>query len=45
MQIKIYTIPMPGGESLTEDMNMFLRTKKVLEVSEHVVSSERGAHW
>ena len=45
MQIKIYTIPMPGGEALTEDMNVFLRSKKVLEVSEHVVSSERGAHW
>ena len=36
---------MPGGEALTEDMNIFLRSKKVLEVSEHVVSSERGAHW
>lgn len=36
---------MPGGEALTEDMNIFLRSKKVLEVSEHVVSNERGAHW
>jgi superfamily II DNA helicase RecQ len=45
MQIKIYTIPIPGGESLTEDMNVFLRSKKVLEVIEHVVSNERGAHW
>ena len=45
MQIKIYTIPLPGGEALTEDMNVFLRSKKVLEMTEHVVSSERGAHW
>ncbi len=44
MQIKIYTIPMPGGEALTEDMNLFLRSKKVLDMTEHILNSERGAH-
>ena len=45
MQVKIFTIPIPGGEALTEDMNVFLRAKKVLEVTDHVVSTERSAHW
>lgn len=45
MQIKIYAIPLPGGETQTEEMNLFLRSKKVLEVSEQVVSNERGAYW
>ncbi|MBX2890942.1 MAG: HRDC domain-containing protein [Saprospiraceae bacterium] len=41
MQIKLFTIPIPGGEALTEDMNVFLRSQKVLEVTEQVV----GNHW
>lgn len=41
MQIRIFTIPIPGGEALTEEMNVFLRSKKVLEVTEQVV----GNHW
>jgi superfamily II DNA helicase RecQ len=45
MQIKIYTIPIPGGESLTEDMNVFLRSKKILQVTDNVVSNDLGAHW
>ena len=45
MQVKIFTIPIPGGEALTEDMNVFLRAKKVLEVTDHLVSTKRSAHW
>ena len=45
MQIKIYTIPIPGGEALTEEMNLFLRTKKVLDMTEHIVNHERSTHW
>jgi hypothetical protein len=32
MQIKMYSIPVMGGELLMEEMNVFLRTQKVLEV-------------
>lgn len=41
MQIKLFTIPVPGGEALTEDMNVFLRSRKILEVTEQIV----GNHW
>ncbi len=41
MQIKIFTIPVPGGEALMDDMNVFLRSKKVLEVTEQII----GNHW
>lgn len=45
MQIKIYTIPIPGGEALTEDMNVFLRSKKILQMENELVSTPQGAHW
>ncbi len=46
MQIRIFTIPVLGGEPLTEEMNVFLRSKKVLRVEEHLVGSEPdGACW
>lgn len=41
MQVKLFTIPIPGGEALTEDMNVFLRSRKVLEMTEQIV----GNHW
>jgi len=28
MQIKIFTIPIIGGEKMNEEMNVFLRSKK-----------------
>lgn len=46
MQIKIFTIPVMGGEMLTEEMNVFLRSKKVLQVKELLVNSEtEGVFW
>ncbi|MBL7792550.1 MAG: HRDC domain-containing protein [Saprospiraceae bacterium] len=45
MQIKLFTIPIYGGEAITEDMNAFLRSKKVLQTEQHLVSNERGACW
>lgn len=36
---------MPGGEALTEEMNVFLRSKKVLQVESHLVSNAQGAFW
>ncbi|MCB9267772.1 MAG: HRDC domain-containing protein [Lewinellaceae bacterium] len=45
MQIKIFNIPILGGEQLNEEMNRFLRSKKILQVQNHVVNSEQGAFW
>jgi superfamily II DNA helicase RecQ len=45
MQIKIYAIPIPGGDATNEEMNKFLRSKQVLQVDQHVVSNEHGNYW
>lgn len=46
MQIKIFTIPLLGGEMLIEEMNVFLRSKKILQVREHLSSQAgEGTFW
>jgi len=45
MQIKIFSIPIPGGEALNEEMNLFLRSKKVLHVDSRLVNHAQGAFW
>ena len=46
MQIKIFTIPVMGGEMLIEEMNVFLRSKKVLNLKEHLVNHDaEGVFW
>ena len=30
MQIKIFNIPIPDGEAMTEEMNAFLRANRIL---------------
>lgn len=46
MQIRIFTIPILGGEMLCAEMNVFLRSKKVLQVKEHLVNNEaEGVFW
>ena len=31
MQVKFFTIPIVGGEKISEELNVFLRSNKVLE--------------
>ncbi|MEI7582564.1 HRDC domain-containing protein [Runella sp.] len=45
MQIKIYAIPVMGGEKLMEEMNTFLRTKKILQVEKQFYSTAQAAAW
>lgn len=45
MQIKIFNVPIPGSEEMNEEMNTFLRSKKVLSVEQQVVQSANGAFW
>jgi len=46
MQIRRFTIPIHGGELLSEEMNVFLRSKKILHVREHLVNHDtEGVHW
>ena len=45
MQIKIFNIPIPGGEEINEEMNKFLRSKKVLQTESQLVNNASGAFW
>lgn len=45
MQLKIFTIPIIGGESQNEEMNVFLRSKKILETEKVFHSTTTGACW
>ena len=45
MQIKLFTIPISDPGTGNEELNRFLRAHKILEVENHLISSERGAFW
>ena len=45
MQIKLFTIPVGDNGSALQEMNVFLRGHKILEVENELVSNENGAYW
>ena len=46
MQIKIISVPAIGGEAMNEELNAFLRSKKVIEVTQQLASGSGGsAYW
>ncbi len=45
MQIKIFPIPIPGGEQMNEEMNQFMRSKRVLQTENQFVSNPSGTFW
>lgn len=45
MQIKVFTIPVLGGERANEELNTFLRSKRVLQEEHRLVESEGGPLW
>lgn len=46
MQIRTFSIPIQGGEQHTEELNRFLRSKKILRVREFFVNNEaEGVFW
>jgi Superfamily II DNA helicase len=45
MQLKFFSIQAPGGEHTAEEMNLFLRSKKILSVERHLSVTERGTYW
>lgn len=45
MQFKFFSIQAPGGEHVTEELNIFLRSKKVLSVERRLVTTEGGTFW
>lgn len=45
MQIKIFTVPLFGGEEATEEMNKFLRGNKVIDITKSMVHQGDVAYW
>ena len=45
MQIKIFSIPILDGEVINDEMNAFLRSKKVLHVANHLTGDGLDAYW
>lgn len=45
MQIRIFTIPIVGGESIQEELNLFLRSKKILQVENQLDNDGGGLYW
>ncbi len=43
MQIKVFTIPVIDQEGVMEEMNTFLRSKKVLQVTQKLLGRKPGA--
>lgn len=44
MQIKLFTMPVFGGEQVEEELNKFLRSHRVLQLERHYVA-EQGGYW
>jgi superfamily II DNA helicase RecQ len=45
MQIKLFTIPVGDSGGALQEMNVFLRSNKILEIQDRFVSNEHGAYW
>lgn len=45
MQIKFFAVPVVDGEKLAEELNAFLRSKKILQVERMMVNNAQGAYW
>jgi len=45
MLVRIFSIPIVGGERLVEDMNAFLRSKRVLHMEHSLVKFKKEAFW
>jgi superfamily II DNA helicase RecQ len=45
MQVRLFTIPITDEGSEQSELNKFLGSHKVIELSEQFVSNERGAYW
>lgn len=45
MQFKLFTIPISDNGKLLEEMNVFLRGHKVIEVEKQLINNKYGALW
>ena len=45
MQIKLFTVPVIGGQDKEKALNLFLRSHQILEVEKHLVQNSGQAYW
>ncbi|RXK85134.1 helicase [Chlorobaculum sp. 24CR] len=45
MQIRLFTIPIGDSGAAQQEMNVFLRSNRVLEVEQQLVHGDHGACW
>lgn len=45
MQLKIFSIPITGGENINEELNRFLRAKKIIKLEKQLVVLGAEAFW
>lgn len=45
MQVRLFTLPAFAGNDVTEELNHFLRTVRVLEIQKEFVNSASGQYW
>ncbi len=45
MQIKLYTVPLFGGEQIMEEMNRFLRGNKVVDITKQLITHGDVSFW
>jgi superfamily II DNA helicase RecQ len=45
MQLKMFSIPVIGGEQLNEELNRFLRAKKIIKLEKQLIVLGNEAYW
>jgi superfamily II DNA helicase RecQ len=45
MQLKMFTIPVIGGEQINEELNRFVRAKKVIKLEKQLLALGTDAYW
>lgn len=45
MQIKVFSIPIIGGDAQNAEMNTFIRSKKVIQVEKQFIAINQNAYW
>jgi len=45
MQIQLFAIPIDDNGAALQEMNTFLKAKKILEIQQKLISNDNGANW
>lgn len=45
MLLKLYTVPILEADKYSEEMNAFLRSKKVIKIERELIQNDKEAYW